>query len=243
MSGKSLSILVVVVWGLLTMSSPAQPPATPQYKAEFRIYEVGTNITGNGLTSQTMLGVNGSFQIVHEKLDDLELVMEGPVLTWNGKPEPDYRHIQAVSKPTLVTLEGQTARITVGEKPPAQYFVRREDGCFELRSLAGDDPNEVLGLEIRFTPRRISEKPGELSCGFKFRYSWIQDRESIPGVDLNVGKPIVSTESVEGTLGARLNEWTCYRAFPASRGAYYVFVRVTEETPNSAREISKPSGE
>jgi len=221
-----LSRVFVTALGWCAVAAPLAAEQTSQFLIEMRLYRIMTNITDSGLISQILPGAAGSFQIVHEKLDDVELTMEGETLTWNGQPEPDNPRIERVAGPSALTLEGEEAKIAIGQEARLQYFERGEDGRFDLRTLNGETP---LGIMISVTPRRSAENPDVVNVDLSFKSTWVQEREKVEGVDLDVGKPILRTQSVQDVIGARLNEWVCYQTHVPSRGYLYVFMRVTKK--------------
>ncbi len=71
-----------------------------------------------------------------------------------------------------------------------QYFEKRSDGAFDLKSL-----NESTGLNVRVhwadpAPKAVRLHPEGLTIGLRV----VEKRETIPGVRLPVGKPVLKTE-------------------------------------------------
>jgi hypothetical protein len=212
------------------------------FKLEARIYQVLTNVTGNGLTSQTLPGPQGWLQVVHQRLDDVELVMEGETLTWNGAEAPDYERIIPISMPTLITNLNSAARIRVGSDG-VQYMERNATDLYELRSA-----EEEAGLSLGFTPERLIDAKGVVEGSLDFDFVWVKDREEIEGVALDVGKPIMGQAAGKGTVQMRLGEWSCYQVPVGSEGWIYVFVRLTSHedkavTPTLTPEPGDLTGE
>jgi len=216
---------LVLLFGWMVTAQAQEPGAAAEFKIEARIYRVMTNITGNGLTSRTLPGLEGLFHVVHEKLNDIELVMEGDTLTWDGKPEPDDPFIVLLSKPSMLTIEGIEASIKIGQAGPVQYFEKVGD-MYALRSLEPKD--NFIGVEFGATVRGIRNQEGVIQLDFKFRVSSVTSRERIEGVQLNVGRPIIRATGSEGLLTVRDGEWACYRTAVESQGHLYVFLLVEE---------------
>lgn len=218
---------------LFVSMGPAQgqePGAVDQYHIKAVIYRVTTNITGNGLTSKTLPGINGLVHVIHEKWDEVELVMEGKTLTWDGEPEPDAPGIVLLSRPNILTNENLKASIVISDQAPLQYFVQAPRGLFALRSLeVGEDaPGVLLGA----SPRPVTDGDGKIELDFEFRVTTVTRRERLEGVELNVGRPILSSIRSEGLLTVRDGEWACYRTPVESRGYLYVFLLVTRVPPD-----------
>lgn len=208
------------------------PDRSQQYQIEIKLYQVFTNVTGDGLTSQTLPGVNGSYQVLHESLDGVKLAMEGGSLTWDGKEAPDDPRIKQVSAPRIVTPEGMQATIVMQNEEELQYFERKDNGLFELKTH--ESKGGPIGVQIELTPRPVEQDPARLDCGFAFRYTWVKDREPIEGVALSVGKPIVESAASEGSIGCRLGEWSCYRTILSGEGVLYVFIKAAEHTADGS---------
>ncbi len=216
------------------LGAPAGEDASgPQYDFEIHFYQALTSVTGNGLTSQTLPGIEGWLQIIHEKLDGVDLVMEGDTLTWNGKPAPDNPRILLLSSPRITTSDGEKASLMIGSENRLQYMVRREDNLFELHPLDAESKPEAIGLSITLLPRRAKDA-GLLDCDLAFRYTWVKEREKIEGVDLEVGKPVVGRQAAEGAVKLRLGEWSCYCTRVDSQGSIYLFVKAVEKAQDAA---------
>ena len=220
-----VTLILVLLFGSMGPAQGQDSGGDVQYRIEAMIFRVMTNITGNGLTSKTLPGVSGLVHILHEKWNDVEVVMEGRMLTWDGKPQPDNPLIVLLSKPTITTLEDLSASITVSDETPLQYFEQAPGGLFALRTLEVGD--SAPGIELGATPRHNSDGQGRIELDFKFRVTSVNSRESLEGVKLNVGHPILRTTGAEGLITVRDGEWACYRSAVESRGYLYVFLLVT----------------
>ncbi len=190
MRSNLIALTLILSFGWIQTAQGKEPEAAVVYKIESKIYRVMTSITGNGLTSQTLPGLNGLVHIVHEKLNDVELVMEGDTLTWDGEPEPDDPFIILLSRPDLKTIEGIEASIAIGQDGPIQYFEKVGD-LYALRSLELED--NFIGLEFGATARGKSDREGIIELDFKFQVGSVTSREPLEGVTLNIGRPILRT--------------------------------------------------
>lgn len=220
-------ILFVAVYGTATLAFAQDTSERRQYKIEAHFFRVQTNITGNGLTSQTLPGVAGSYQILHEKWDDVEVVMEGDTLTWNGESKIEHPNIKRLASPTIVNIEGQPASMTISDNTALQYFERKEDGSFTLKSLGVDESKP--GIRVDLSAKHDEASNDVYIVDFHFKITIVEKREEIEGVQLNVGKPVLFTAEAQGRIGAREGEWVCYRTQVPSRGHVYLFMRITEK--------------
>ncbi|MCX5768868.1 MAG: hypothetical protein NTZ09_01140 [Candidatus Hydrogenedentes bacterium] len=224
---KSCLVFLSVAFVMLGASPASADEATEkQYVFNIAIYQILTNVTGNGLTSRTLPGVEGWVQVIHEKLDNVELVMEGDAITWNGQPKPDNPRIMSLAKPNIITQEGERANMVVGDEF-VQYMTRREDGLFELHTTTSPDQEfQPLRLQLSLLPAP-SDRPGIINCDLKFHYNWIKDRERIEGVGLPVGKPVIADVGTSGNVMMELGKWSCLQLSADSEGHIYVFIKAT----------------
>jgi len=230
-----MALLTAFLAAIPAQAGAADTASTPEYAFEVRVCQVLTNITDSGLISQTLPGPNGWFQIIHERLDDTELVMDGPTLTWNGKSAPDNPKIIQLAAPRVTTMQGERSIVVrIGDDAPVQYMNRKDDGLFELN----EDKSDGVGVSLSLKPTGSSQD-GVLACDFSFKYSWVKDREKIDGVNLEVGQPILGHVATEGAVKMRLGEWSCYRAPADSEGWIYVFLRAEKRTGENAPQDTK----
>lgn len=234
----------VEVGGGPRIAAPQDNAASPTrtFTIEARFYQVLTNITDDGLNTRTLPGMDGWFQELHQRLDQVALVMEGTTLAWDGKEEPDYPRIIGLSAPSITTRAGEKAILTVGASSPTQYMRPVEGEQFILETLRSSGNEPEIGTMLAVTPKEILEGGATLMMDFAFHYNWIKDRQKLEGVNLDVGKPILGHVSTESEVQIRLGEWSCYVSPVGSDGAVYVFVRVTpaSATPAAKTEVPTP---
>lgn len=82
------------------------------------------------------------------------------------------------------------------------YFERREDGLFELKSLPED---QYPGIRLSATMRPARD--GAVKLDLDLRVSTVLERESIPGVELDVGRPILQMQQVQTQVIVEPGEW------------------------------------
>jgi hypothetical protein len=117
-----------------------------------------------------------------------------------------HAEIDVISRPHVRTLTGQAASIQVMQSsPPIPYLVRTGTKSFELRETAGAH----LGISLQLTAQ-AAEDTGHIEISpLKIATTTLDGRERIPGLDLEAGKPIISTRTLETTMtvaeGAEVN--------------------------------------
>jgi hypothetical protein len=104
---------------------------------------------------------------------------------------------------TEVELQpGKTGSVFIAAKQPFEYFERRDDGLFELKEI-----ELPAGLDLEVKPREVDPKTINLS-NVTVRLRTVTERETIPGVKLPIGRPVLQTE--EFKLSLKVREKGCY---------------------------------
>jgi len=115
------------------------------------------------------------------------------------------RHAQltGVTCPKLRTRFGQTTGIKMGfgvTTTQLHYMVRTGEKTFELQCLPANDLNS-LGLTIDLTPQAVPDDPELITVSpLKITFTTVDGHEPVPGVDLEIGKPIISTRKLETSI-------------------------------------------
>jgi len=126
-----------------------------------------------------------------------ELMEIGPGILESLKQHAEFFHV--VSCPQITTRVGQSATIQISATPtPVPYLVRTGEKTFELRESA---PGVQLGIRIEVTVQPVPGDADRLIVSpIKISMTTLDGREPIPGVDLEIGKPIVSTRTLETSI-------------------------------------------
>jgi hypothetical protein len=128
----------------------------------------------------------------------------------NGVPYTVERQLQLLGKSAeiLTGVTGPSLRVPLGRVTGLKmglgvnvnqlcYLVRTGEKTFELEQLPADVRN-ALGLTIDLTPRAVPSDAGLINISpLKITFTTVDAREPIPGVDLEIGKPIISTRALE----------------------------------------------
>src|ERR1041385_8205364 len=93
-----------------------------------------------------------------------------------------------LSAPRVTTVAGKKAQICILKDPP-QYFERQSDGSFQLRQM-GDKYSLGITLTVTTTAGTTDQI---VKLDAQVKYNSIQQREQLPGVSLDVGKPTIRT--------------------------------------------------
>ncbi len=199
----------------LTFATSTLPPAPTDevVEIEFEIYKVMGDISGEtSLTDNIWEGLNKSKEEMKAKYKDFtffvlaDLTVGGIQLkanetewTWDGKEQPPKNnHCTLISKPHVLIPPNESFTIEIGEKVPAmQWYEKRPDGLFELKTTAIETGMKISSRIEKGPSNRIVLKD------FQFEMSSIDLREKIEGVDLDVGKPVITKRAVSTDLAIK----------------------------------------
>jgi len=215
------TLLILTLLAICTFPAPAQQP-TPQYIIEANIIAIPA---GEGRECQvvseggtyTLRGNGGGMAVFGElkKLvcDDviLTLRVDGNfgTLLWNGEENPpEDTVLELISSPKVSTQAGKKAVIMSGSA--LQYFTKEEDGCFRLHfTTEPDSPVESPELTIAFTPQPAEADPASqlVDLDMELSLKAMKGRETISGVHLDVGRPILTVRTMASKLSLTLGQW------------------------------------
>jgi hypothetical protein len=113
---------------------------------------------------------------------------------------PHAERLTGVMSPGIKLRLGRVAGLQMGlgvTNNQLSYLVRTGEKTFELQHLSADAQN-TLGLKIDLTPRAVPSDPELINIApLKISFTTVDGREPIPGVDLEIGKPVISTRTLE----------------------------------------------
>ena len=137
----------------------------------------------------------GSFNFGNDKLEfkkekecrwnDEKMPMEASM-----KPHRFNSKLSRIFSPEILLYEHSSGNFNVEATQPIQYFSKRPDGLFELKEM---ELRTGLGIEIGKGTEDEKEDDIRLS-GFKMTIRSVEKREPIEGVNLSVGKPVLSEQ-------------------------------------------------
>ena len=114
--------------------------------------------------------------------------------------------------PRVITIANQTARIQISQAP--QYFEKRNDGTFQLHQMSESD---WVGIAAQFLVTPQNTDGDIVVVDSSLEVSWIQDRELITNVLMDVGRPTIIRHTARTSLTQKTGQWTAVEA-PGSFG-------------------------
>ena len=95
--------------------------------------------------------------------------------------------ITIVYQPLVVEMEEHSSRtVTIGSQQPIQYFEKREDGLFELKEI-----ELPTGLDMKIEAVEEEDRGYIRLTDIVMTMRLVESRETIEGVNLPVGRPIL----------------------------------------------------
>lgn len=136
---------------------------------------------------------------VHQKMEDFKITGGGGHISFDRgdlqiSRSPWARHFyELLAAPKLRVLRGQSAKVTVGEQVAYLEVHDTECGqCFKV--VQPDDMFSGISVEMKFDSVRDD---GLRFTNINIDVSRIVDREEVPGVPLDVGKPVIDSRRTE----------------------------------------------
>ena len=131
---------------------------------------------------------------------------ENGSLLWNGKPGlPAEANVDLITEPSLRVIAGMKAVIMT--RSQLQYFEATGDGLYALRTAEQEDaPGVELGCTV--TP----DKKNRVVLDIDLKLVLMERREKIPGVKLDVGRPVLLTHAISSRLSIAQDRWALVSA-------------------------------
>lgn len=144
--------------------------------------------------------------------------------------------LDVLAAPRVTVRAGQEAAIRIGTTGP-HYFVPTQEGTYRHMRVEED-----IGTDLKVIADTVPGDPDRAALSLDFCLREIVGREPLPGVDLDVGPPIVHSRKVKTTVTARLGDWLCLGTGTASdargsaprHGPLFILVRVVREKAPAA---------
>jgi hypothetical protein len=145
--------------------------------------------------------------------------------------------LQRINTPSILLEKDKSYTIKITSQQFFQYFAKRPDGLFELK-IAEDLPT---GLDIKIRPK---VKDGRIMFDeMLITLRAAGQREQIPGVNLQVGRPVITTDEYKLNLRVRLNEtYGILLRMERGQGAVVIFFNTTVVTQPALDTIRRELG-
>lgn len=151
-----------------------------------------------------------------------------------------HAEVNILSRPQIRALIGQQAMVHIGSHQSSiPYLVQTSDKTFSLREL--DVSKIPLGLTVEMTPREVEAADQIEIAPLRISMTTLDGRESIEGVELDVGKPIIATRSLETTITMKAGDEISGIALPGPPGRQPVLFLTPRRLKWNDPYLNKPS--
>jgi len=176
------------------------------------------------------------------RFDQETLRLQGDTLVWSDEAVM-AKKISLLTMPTIVTPAGKPATMFIGGS--TQYFEKLPDGNFRLDELPKDS-SASPHCAITLLAEPGESATGILSVTFTADITAVAARDKIPGVELDVGKPVLVTFKDKLKFTAARDAWTalCYEAPSGSDYSLLLLLKVSQQDATAERAGQKlvPAG-
>lgn len=215
------------------------PPDQKQVMVSLEMYRIRGDISGNtSLTENLWQGVRSSpkpgeepfsfFTLADLKVAGVELKADEKGWTWDGNSKPpEGAKVDQLASPRVLVLMGQSFEISIGSQQPIQYFEKRADGLFELKTVP-----EPTGFSFS---GKVSEGGNDdlIVADLDFGLSSIQKRQPIEGVTLDVGLPVIDKQEFSTKLAVKPSQYYGMQLSTQGQGFLILRLRLDAVEPES----------
>lgn len=193
-------LVIFVALGMETLAQENElaPATTPPKPVE--------SLAG-GTTDQAIYLME--FRVLGFRSDDETFEFPGGDSEQGGLTELEFDQLVSqegvtiVSAPKVTTLGGRQAQVFVSQVAP-QYFEPSGEG-YVLKTLA---PEDAPGLMVDVIIQELAgDRDSSARLDLGVRMTIVKDRMELPGVQLDVGQPILESRTVEASLDLSLGRW------------------------------------
>ena len=158
----------------------------------------------------------------------------GALKTWVS----DSENVSVLARPSLIVETGRTAFVDATSEESFDYLERREDGLFELKEKI-----VKTGISLRATVQTTDKEHQVRLNPVSVSVTAIKEREKIEGVKLPpVGRPILTTTSIETSLVAKLAESQIISIDSPRGGRVLIAVKVSKNSGRHRAPTSAAGG-
>ncbi len=160
------------------------------------------------------------------RFDQETLSLEGSHFAWNGGRNPPDR-FSLIAAPAVQLTPGQPASLLFSA--PVQYLEKLPNGTLEVRNINRDAP-EAPHCRFVFTLGAPGAASEELRLACELGIATITSREKVPGVELDVGRPVLKRSREQFELALQPDEWSAL-LLPAPNGSDYGMLMLLKAVP------------
>lgn len=171
------------------------------------------------------------------KFAQATLSLNGSDISWSDgrNPPPGFTLIRI---PEITTARGKPVEIL--STAPIQYLEKAADGTLQVRTI-GKDSSNAPHCRIRFTIGSRDEANGDLRVSCDLDLATVSGRAKVPGVSLDVGRPILTRFADRAELAVRPGEWTALLLRAPNGNVYSLLLLLKTTSAQAAAVRDEPS--
>ncbi|HUG10195.1 MAG TPA: hypothetical protein VMM36_04240 [Opitutaceae bacterium] len=190
------------------VSTTADLHATGSYTLETEIYVFrNSEVRATGISADSALGEDGGVVFQSPavvQFGEVSLSLDGSRFSWSSGMNPPDRFTR-VETPNASLLSGKPVALLFTS--PVQYLEKVADGSLQVREIPGDSP-DAPHWRLSFKLKREADESGDFAMECEVDVASVISRESMPGVRLPVGKPVLARFNETLQLGLSAEEWS-----------------------------------
>jgi hypothetical protein len=140
------------------------------------------------------------------QFDRETLSLEGGRFGWNGGQLPPTQ-FRPIAIPAVNLIPGQP--VSLLSVVPVQYFEKDANGTLQVREIPKDSP-DAPHWRLTFTLKTRVGQRGDVGLLCEVDVASVGSRESLPGVTLPVGKPVIARFNEKLDLEVVPEEWSAF---------------------------------
>jgi hypothetical protein len=160
------------------------------------------------------------------RFDAQALSLDGPRLVWSGGSNPPDR-LTLIATPEVSLIAGEP--VSLLSAVPTQYVEKTADGVLHLREISKDSP-EAPHWRLTFTLGRSVDAADDLRLACTVNVATLSAREKLPGVRLDVGKPILARFGEKIDLAVLPEVWSGFTVRAPNWGDYTLMTLLKVKT-------------
>ena len=171
------------------------------------------------------------------RFDQHTLALQGSEFKWSPEDTaPKFITLIPVRPLRLGFNQPATIRCAA----PTQYLEKQADGTFSLREIAADSPDAPRYLlTFLVEPGRAAANDLLVTC--RTEIVTIRAREKLPGVDLEIGRPLLNVRRDENQLEVHKDEWSAllFRAPQENDYSVLTLLKISDDPAAPPRADAK----
>jgi hypothetical protein len=140
------------------------------------------------------------------QFDRETLSLDGGRFAWNGGQLAPSQ-FRPIAIPAVMLVPGQP--VSLLSVVPVQYFEKDANGTLQVREISKDSP-DAPHWRLTFTLKTTTKQGDDLGLACEVDVASVSARESLPGVTLPVGKPVIARFNEKLDLKVVPDEWSAF---------------------------------